>query len=75
MTPVIIGNATLYLGDWLELLPLIRKQVDAVVSDPPYGIGYVYGEAGLGLVLWGQAARSTRNRFIATMRRLIPLHS
>ena len=48
MTPVIIGNATLYLGDWLELLPLIRKQVDAVVSDPPYGIGYVYGGGGLG---------------------------
>ncbi len=42
MNPTIIGNATLYLGDCLEILPDIRKQVDAVVSDPPYGIGYVH---------------------------------
>jgi len=41
MNPVIIGNATLYCGDCLEILPDIRKQVDAVVSDPPYGIGYI----------------------------------
>jgi len=27
----------------LEILPSIRKQVDAVVSDPPYGIEYVHG--------------------------------
>ena len=33
-----IGNATLYLGDCLEVLPLIDK-VDAVITDPPYGIG------------------------------------
>jgi len=32
-----IGNATLYLGDCLEVLPLIEK-VDAVITDPPYGI-------------------------------------
>ena len=42
-TPTIIGNATLYLGDCLEILPDIRKQVDAVVSDPPYGIGVKCG--------------------------------
>ena len=33
-----IGNATLYLVDCLEVLPLIDK-VDAVITDPPYGIG------------------------------------
>jgi len=33
-----IGNATLYLGDCLEILPTLPK-VDAVVTDPPYGIG------------------------------------
>ena len=33
-----IGNATLYLGDCLEIMPLLPK-VDAVVTDPPYGIG------------------------------------
>ena len=49
MTPTLIGNATLYLGDCLEILPSIRKQVDAVVSDPPYGIGYVHGGGGRGL--------------------------
>lgn len=33
-----IGNATLYLGDCLEILPTLDK-VDAVITDPPYGIG------------------------------------
>jgi site-specific DNA-methyltransferase (adenine-specific) len=33
-----IGNATLYLGDCLEVLPTLQK-VDAVITDPPYGIG------------------------------------
>lgn len=33
-----IGNATLYLGDCREILPTISR-VDAVVMDPPYGIG------------------------------------
>ena len=34
----IIGNATLYLGDCREVLPTLPK-VDAVITDPPYGIG------------------------------------
>ncbi len=33
----IIGTATLYLGDCLEILPTLPK-VDAVITDPPYGI-------------------------------------
>lgn len=33
----VIGNATLYLGDCLEILPTLPK-VDAVITDPPYGI-------------------------------------
>ena len=32
-----IGNATLYLGDCAEILPTLT-QIDAVVTDPPYGI-------------------------------------
>lgn len=35
MTREQIGNATLYLGDCLEILPTLGK-VDAVVTDPPY---------------------------------------
>ena len=34
-----IGNATLYLGDCRDILPTLGK-VDAVVTDPPYGINY-----------------------------------
>ena len=33
-----IGDCTLYLGDCLEILPTLGR-VDAVVTDPPYGIG------------------------------------
>lgn len=41
---VTIGNATLYLGDCLELLHAgLLKDADAIISDPPYGIGYVHG--------------------------------
>ena len=36
--PVIIGDATLYCGDCRGILPTLDK-VDAVVTDPPYGIG------------------------------------
>lgn len=32
---VIIGNATLYRGDWADVIPTLGK-VDAVIADPPY---------------------------------------
>jgi DNA modification methylase len=35
---VVIGDCTLYEGDCLEVMPTLSK-VDAVVTDPPYGIG------------------------------------
>lgn len=38
-----IGNATLYLGDCRDLLKSIGT-VDAVVTDPPYGIGEAAGK-------------------------------
>lgn len=34
-----MGTATLYLGDCREILPTLQG-VDAVITDPPYGIGY-----------------------------------
>ena len=38
---ITIGNATLYLGDCRDILPTLPK-VDAVITDPPYGIGFSY---------------------------------
>ena len=37
MNPVIIGDATLYLGDCGDILPTLPR-VDAVITDPPYGM-------------------------------------
>ena len=37
MRKEVIGMATLYLGDCLKVLPTLAS-VDAVVTDPPYGI-------------------------------------
>jgi len=42
---VVIGDATLYLGDCREILPDLPK-VDAVITDPPYGIGADKGKKG-----------------------------
>ena len=49
---VTIGDCRLIQGDCLEVMPLLGK-VDAVVTDPPYGIGYSHGGGG------GNLARST----------------
>jgi site-specific DNA-methyltransferase (adenine-specific) len=38
MRKEVIGRATLYLGDCRDILPTLPK-VDAVVTDPPYGLG------------------------------------
>ena len=40
-----IGNQRLILGDCLKVMPLLGK-VDAVVTDPPYGIGADKGKKG-----------------------------
>ncbi len=37
--PVVIGDATLYLGDCLEIAATLGP-VDAIVTDPPYGQAY-----------------------------------
>jgi 23S rRNA G2445 N2-methylase RlmL len=39
--PVVIGDATLYLGDCRDILPTLTG-VDAVVTDPPYNVGFDY---------------------------------
>lgn len=38
----VIGDCTIYLGDCFEVMPALGN-IDAVVTDPPYGIGYVHG--------------------------------
>jgi DNA modification methylase len=39
-----IGDVTLYLGDCREILPTLGP-VDAVVTDPPYGVGFAHYES------------------------------
>lgn len=55
-----IGDATLILGDCREVLETVG-QVDAVVTDPPYGVGFKYAshddrpeayDGGYGVWLW-----------------------
>ena len=43
MNPIIIGDCQLYLGDCALILPTLPK-VDAVITDPPYGIGEAAGK-------------------------------
>jgi DNA modification methylase len=53
--PVIIGNAQLWLGDCRDILPTLDK-VDAVVTDPPYGIGASGGVGKYGRLKFSGAA-------------------
>jgi site-specific DNA-methyltransferase (adenine-specific) len=43
----VIGDATLYFGDCLEVLPTLPKAAAVVITDPPYGIAY-QSNAGVG---------------------------
>lgn len=46
MRPVIIGDATLYLGDCREILPTLALADAALVTDPPYGLGDLWQGGG-----------------------------
>lgn len=35
----VLGNCRLYLGDCLDVLPRVQSEVQAIISDPPWGIG------------------------------------
>lgn len=55
----VIGGATLYLGDCMDILPTLGK-VDAVITDPPYGIAKTWkGGAGSG---WGKSTQEAELR-------------
>lgn len=60
-----IGNATLYLGDCLTVLPTLGK-ADAVITDPPYG---VLDEA------WDRMDRRELARFTMAWASRVALHS
>lgn len=57
---VVIGNATLYLADCFDVLPELDG-IRAVVSDPPYGIGFTY-----------RSYDDAPDKYDAMMARLVP---
>lgn len=61
---VVIGNATLYLGDCREILPMLPMP-GIVLTDPPFGIGYQSGQREAGL--W-KAGKTITNDHDATCR-------
>ena len=54
MNQMTIGNATLYCGDCMDILPTLPK-VDAVITDPPYGIAKTWKGGFSGKHGWGKA--------------------
>lgn len=55
-----IGDCTLYLGDCMEIMPTLGR-VDAVVTDPPYGIN-----ADKGMGLGGNGLMGRRSKHVRT---------
>ena len=47
-----IGNCTLYCGDSYDILPRLKIEADAIVSDPPYGITTCDWDEGLMLPMF-----------------------
>jgi DNA modification methylase len=60
-----IGDAVLYHGDCLEILPTLGK-VDAVVTDPPYGCAATTGRGGAydGFELYGDKDTGVRDAML-----------
>lgn len=58
---VVIGNATLYRADCFDVLPKLSG-LGAVITDPPYGIGYQY-----------RSHNDAPDQYDGLMARLVPL--
>lgn len=56
-----IGPATLFLGDCFDIMPTLEP-VEAVVTDPPFGIGHKY-----------RSYDDAPERYDSMMRRLVPM--
>jgi DNA modification methylase len=52
----VIGDCTLYLGDCMDVMPVLQK-ADAVVTDPPYGIAMARGVRGGGTDGFGKGVK------------------
>lgn len=69
----VIGNATLYLGDCMKILPTLPK-VDAVVTDPPYGMGLEYSRVNNrgthrdGVTISGDETTALRDQVIGSVQ-------
>lgn len=58
-----IGGATLYHGDAREVMPTVTG-VGAIVSDPPYGIGFAHGGGRYGMDGGRYATKFGRRRIV-----------
>ena len=58
----VIGDCTLYLGDCMDVMPTLQK-VDAVVTDPPYGIAMARGVRGGGVDGFGKGVRRSPKEY------------
>jgi DNA modification methylase len=66
-----IGSQRLILGDCLQVMPLLGK-VDAVVTDPPYGIGLDKGIVGGGFGFGGRRNDNGARRYAGSWDRERP---
>ena len=79
MQPVVIGTATLYLGDCLEILPSFPTVgVGSCITDPPYGISYESGHAterlwAAGSTIANDGGIQTRDAMLALLRPDMPV--
>lgn len=71
---VTIGNARLILGDCREVLPTLPK-VDAVITDPPYGMGFqsnhrhdrhalIANDGDGGMLAWACSIPASHSRYV-----------
>lgn len=53
---ITIGQATLYQGDCLQILPSLTDPIDALITDPPYSSG--------GMVRGDRTNQSTAAKYV-----------